>query len=237
MSARSLLQSVAIALAASALFLYISSAPVSVLQTPCTSRRPLLPGSLFQSITGMIVGSCSGWWRCTLSIPASRTIRIGISRHGRALRLPTYSTPDSAQLPFPGPLSRITLCTFGMSNRIAGHDHSDTGSLSRPARLRRIAPVRFRDGRLFNLFWFAGASPLWECIQVGMRSLSGPSRQRCVLVLWTALQKDCKASWMTGTSTRAFGSSPTLIRSGSIRDISMQKIGAKDSSRCFPPNR
>ena len=203
--ARFLLQSISIALAASALFLYISSAPVFVLQI-LHLPGDLVRLALFSHDYGNHGRFVSGRSRCTFLVPRSdHSDRI--SRYGRrsssqcTLRRVLHSCHSLGRCP-----DHALHVRHG--SRIAGHDHSDAGPLSRPARLGRIAPVRFRHGRFFNLFRFAGASPLWECFQAGMRGLSRPSRQRCVLVLWTALQKNCKAFRMTGTSTRAFGSPP-----------------------------
>ena len=173
-------------------------------------RRPVILGSLAIYLAASIYGNhgrfVSGRSRCTFLVPRSdHSDRI--SRYGRrsssqcTLRRVLHSCHSLGRCP-----DHALHVRHG--SRIAGHDHSDAGPLSRPARLGRIAPVRFRHGRFFNLFRFAGASPLWECFQAGMRGLSRPSRQRCVLVLWTALQKNCKAFRMTGTSTRAFGSPP-----------------------------
>ena len=101
--ARFLLQSVSIALAASALFLYISSAPVFVLQIlhlPETSFAwlfvPMITGIMAGSL---VAGRVAHFWS------PDRTIRIGfLVMVGAAVVNVLYA--GSARLPFPGPLSR-----------------------------------------------------------------------------------------------------------------------------------
>ena len=224
--ARFLLQSVSIALAASALFLYISSAPVFVLQIlhlPETAFAWLFAPMITGIMAGSLVaGRVAHFWSPDHTIRIGFLVMVGAAVANVTLRRVLHSCHSLGRCP-----DHALHVRHG--SRIAGHDHSDAGPLSRPARLGRIAPVRFRHGRFFNLFRFAGASPLRECFQAGMRRLGRPSRQRCVLVLWTALQKNRKAFRMTGTSTRAFGSVPGLLFDRLRKvTISMQSIEAKE---------
>ena len=194
--------------AASALFLYISSAPVFVLQIlhlPETSFAWLFAPMITGIMAGSLVaGRVAHFWS------PDRTIRIGfLVMVGAAIANLIYAAFCTAAIPWA--VVPIMLCTFGMA--VVSPAMTILTLDLYPARrgLAAYAPVRFRHGRFFNLFRFAGASPLWECFQAGMRGLSRPSRQRCVLVLWTALQKNCKAFRMTGTSTRALVRFPTCL--------------------------
>ncbi len=110
--ARFLLQSVAIALAASALFLYISSAPVFVLQIlhlPETSFAWLF----VPMITGIMVGSFVAG-RVAHFWPPDRTIRIGsLVMVGAAVVNILYASFWTAAIPWA--VVPIMLCTFGMA--------------------------------------------------------------------------------------------------------------------------
>jgi DHA1 family bicyclomycin/chloramphenicol resistance-like MFS transporter len=110
--ARFLLQSVAIALAASALFLYISSAPVFVLQIlhlPETSFSwlfvPMITGIMAGSF---VAGRVAHFW------PPDRTIRIGsLVMVGAAVVNILYASFWTAAIPWA--VVPIMLCTFGMA--------------------------------------------------------------------------------------------------------------------------
>ena len=110
--ARFLLQSVSIALAASALFLYISSAPVFVLQIlhlPETSFAWLF----FPMITGIMAGSLVAGRVAHFWSP-DRTIRIGfLVMAGAAAANVLYAAFCTAAIPWA--VVPIMLCTFGMA--------------------------------------------------------------------------------------------------------------------------
>ena len=110
--ARFLLQSVAIALAASALFLYISSAPVFVLQIlhlPETSFAwlfvPMITGIMGGSL---VAGRVAHFWS------PDRTIRIGfLVMVGAAVVNALYAAFCAVVIPWA--VVPILLCTFGMA--------------------------------------------------------------------------------------------------------------------------
>jgi MFS transporter, DHA1 family, multidrug resistance protein len=109
---RFLLQSLAIALAASALFIYISAAPVFVLQILGLSETSF--AWLFvPMITGIMVGSLAAgrvahFWR------PERTIRIGFGLMiGAAIVNMVYAASFPVAIPWA--VIPIMLCTFGMA--------------------------------------------------------------------------------------------------------------------------
>ena len=109
---RFLLQSLAIALAASALFIYISAAPVFVLQILGLSETSF--AWLFvPMITGIMVGSLAAgrvahFWR------PERTIRVGFGMMiGAAIVNVVYAA--SCPVAIPWAVIPIMLCTFGMA--------------------------------------------------------------------------------------------------------------------------
>jgi MFS transporter, DHA1 family, multidrug resistance protein len=109
---RFLLQSLAIALAASALFIYISAAPVFVLQILGLSETSF--AWLFvPMITGIMVGSLAAgrvahFWR------PERTIRVGFGLMiGAAIVNVVYAASFPVAIPWA--VIPIMLCTFGMA--------------------------------------------------------------------------------------------------------------------------
>ena len=109
---RFLLQSLAIALAASALFIYISAAPVFVLQILGLSETSF--AWLFvPMITGIMVGSLAAgrvahFWR------PERTIRVGFGMMiGAAIVNVVYAASFTVAIPWA--VIPIMLCTFGMA--------------------------------------------------------------------------------------------------------------------------
>jgi DHA1 family bicyclomycin/chloramphenicol resistance-like MFS transporter len=109
---RFLLQSLAIALAASALFIYISAAPVFVLQILGLSETSF--AWLFvPMITGIMVGSLAAgrvahFWR------PERTMRVGFGMMiGAAIVNVVYAA--SCPVSIPWAVLPIMLCTFGMA--------------------------------------------------------------------------------------------------------------------------
>ena len=180
---RFLFQSVAIALAASALFIYISAAPVFVLKILGLSETSFA-WLFIPMITGIMLGSLAAgrvahFWR------AERTIQVGFGMMiGAAILNVLYAAFFTVAIPWARYSDSPLHLWHGV--RLSSNDDCDTRPLSRTARYGRLPPVRVCYGPVLDLLWSGGAFPFWKCAQARSGSPHWLSRQRGALGLWAA---------------------------------------------------